>query len=117
MEQPSPPSSLPQYLAEGLPKQDTETLHEIQDYTEALIEYRDQSLETAELPETAEPIDESDSSGNGTLVKEKVTCGDDSCRCASGDRQDKHGPYLYRYYRENGTMKSEYVGKPESQSA
>jgi len=26
-----------------------------------------------------------------------------------------HGPYLYRYYRENGTMKSEYVGKPESE--
>ena len=59
MEQPSPPTSLPKYLAEGLPKQDTETLHEI-------------------------------------------------------DRQDMYGPYLYRYYRENGTMKSEYIEKPGS---
>ena len=25
-----------------------------------------------------------------------------------------HGPYLYRYYREDGTMKSEYIGKPSS---
>ncbi|MBP1924105.1 MULTISPECIES: DUF6788 family protein [Halorubrum] len=112
MEQPSPPASLPKYLAEGLPKQDTETLHEIRNYVEALIEYRDQSVDTDELPEAAEPVDESDSAGIGTVVKEKVTCGDDSCKCASGNPADMHGPYLYRYYRENGTMKSEYIGKP-----
>jgi hypothetical protein len=23
-----------------------------------------------------------------------------------------HGPYLYRYYRDGGAMKSEYIGKP-----
>jgi hypothetical protein len=28
---------------------------------------------------------------------------------ASGD---KHGPYLYRYFYENGSLSSEYVGKP-----
>ena len=115
MKQPSPPASLPKYLAEGLPKQDTETLQEVQSYVEALIEYRDQSVDTDELPETAEPVDEPDSGGNGTVVKEKVTCGDDSCKCASGNPADMHGPYLYRYYRENGTMKSEYVGKPEGE--
>jgi hypothetical protein len=115
MEQPSPPSSLPQYLAEGLPKQDTETLHEIQNYTEALIEYRDQPLNTDELPETAEPVDESDSAESGTVVKEKVSCGDDSCQCASGDSEDLHGPYLYRYYRANGKTRSEYIGKPDSE--
>jgi len=115
MEQPSPPTSLPKYLAEGLPKQNTETLQEIQSYVEALIEYRDQSAGTDELPETAEPVDEPHNSENGTVVKEKVTCGDASCKCASGDPADMHGPYLYRYYRENGTMKSEYVGKPGSE--
>ena len=115
MKQPSPPASLPKYLAEGLPKQDTETLQEVQSYVEALIEYRDQSVDTDELPETAEPVDEPDSGGNGTVVKEMVTCGDDSCKCASGNPADMHGPYLYRYYRENGTMKSEYVGKPEGE--
>ena len=115
MEQPSPPASLPKYLAEGLPKQETETLHEVQGYIEALIEYRDQSVDTNELPEAAEPIDEPDSVEHGTVVKEKVTCGDDSCKCANGNHADMHGPYLYRYYRENGTMKSEYVGKPGSE--
>jgi len=115
MEQPSPPTSLPKYLAEGLPKQDTETLQEVHSYVEALIEYRDQSVAAGELPETAEPVDELDNAENGTVVKEKVTCGDDSCKCASGDLADMHGSYLYRYYRENGTMKSEYVGKPGSE--
>ena len=115
MEQPSPPTSLPKYLAEGPPKQDTETLHEIRNYVEALIEYRDQSVDTDELPEAAEPVDESDSAESGTVVKEKVTCGDDSCKCTSGDPVDMYGPYLYRYYRKNGTMKSEYIGKPGSE--
>jgi hypothetical protein len=115
MKQPSPPTSLPKYLTEGLPKQDTETLHEIQNYVEVLIEYRNQSVDTDELPKAAEPVDEADSAESGTVVKEKVTCGDDSCKCASGNPPDIHGPYLYRYYRENGTMKSEYVGKPGSE--
>ena len=115
MEQPSPPTSLPKYLAEGLSKQDTETLQDVQRYIEALIEYRDQAVDTDELPETAEPVNEPDSAGNGTVVKEQVTCGDDSCKCASGDSQDMRGPYLYRYYRENGAMKSEYIGKPSSE--
>jgi hypothetical protein len=61
MEQPSPPTSLPKYLAECLPKQDTETLQEIHSYVEALIEYRDQSVDTNTLPETAEPVDKPDS--------------------------------------------------------
>jgi len=116
MEQPSPPTSLPKYLAEGLPKQDTETLYEIQSYVESLIEYRDQSVDADELPEAAEPVDEPDSGDNGTVVKEKVTCGDDSCKCASGDPADIHGPYLYRYYRENGTMKSGTSGNQEVSS-
>ncbi|SEA40458.1 hypothetical protein SAMN04488065_3029 [Haloplanus vescus] len=115
MEQPSPPDSLPKYLAEGLPKQNTETLREIQSYVKALIKYREQPVDTDELPEIAEPVDEPDESGKGTVVKEKVKCGDNSCKCASGNPQDMHGPYFYRYYRDNGTMKSEYVGKPGSE--
>jgi len=64
MEQPSSPASLPKYLAEGLPKQDTETLQEIQNYVEALIEHRDQSIDTDELPETVEPVDKPPKKGN-----------------------------------------------------
>lgn len=39
---------------------------------------------------------------------EMVECGHkDRCqKCRSGE---KHGPYLYRYFRKDGKMKSEYV--------
>jgi len=109
---PSPPSSLPKYLAEGLPKQDTETLRDVQSYVDALTEYRDRPVTEDELPETANPVEYSDDVKKGIVRKERVKCGDDNCRCISGDPQDMHGPYLYRYYREDGTMKSEYIGKP-----
>jgi hypothetical protein len=102
MEKPAPPDSLPNYLAEGIPKQETETLREIHSYVKVLTEYREQPVQTDDLPETANPIDDPDESEKGTVVTEKVKCGDDSCKCASGNPQDMHGPYLYRYYREKG---------------
>jgi hypothetical protein len=106
---PAPPASLPNYLQEGLPKQDDETLRDVQDYVSALLDYRSQEVAEEDLPDDADPIDD-DQDGKGTLVKELVTCGDESCSCMSGG--SKHGPYLYRYYRGDGTVKSEYVGKP-----
>ena len=112
MEQPHPPDALPKYLAEGIPKQDTATLHKLNQYVEALIEYRSQPVSPEELPETAAPVDDPSGSGKGTVVKEKVKCGDGSCKCVSGNPEDMHGPYLYRYYREDGRMNSEYEGKP-----
>lgn len=108
---PNPPNSLPKYLAEGLPKQDIETLQDIREYVDELIDYRDQPVESDELPETAEPVEDADN-GKGTVVKEKVKCGDETCKCMSGNPADMHGPYLYRYYRTDGAMKSEYLGKP-----
>ena len=111
MTQPKPPASLPKYLAEGLPKQDADTLRDAREYVDALIEYREQPVEPDELPDSAEPVDRDDG-GKGTVVKEKVKCGDETCKCASGDPADMHGPYLYRYYREGGELTSEYLGKP-----
>lgn len=107
---PTAPESLPNYLADGLPKQDAATLEDARDYIDALLEYRRQSVDANVLPDNAEPTDINDDGGKGTVVKERVKCGDDSCVCMSGG--DKHGPYLYRYYREGGALKSEYVGKP-----
>jgi hypothetical protein len=106
---PTPPESLPNYLANGLPKQDDETLRDVQDYVGALLDYRNQAVDEADLPDQADPVDDNPD-GKGTLVKEMVTCGDESCSCMSGG--SKHGPYLYRYYREGEEVKSEYVGKP-----
>ncbi|MDR5657720.1 hypothetical protein RH831_11090 [Halodesulfurarchaeum sp. HSR-GB] len=108
MEHPSAPASLPKYLAEGLPKQDDSTLRDTQAYIEDLLEARNEPIKETELPDTAEVV-ETDSKGKGSVVKEKVKCGDESCHCADGEQ---HGPYLYRYWKENGKTRSEYVGKP-----
>ncbi len=39
---------------------------------------------------------------------ERVKCGKEMCKCTDGDL---HGPYWYAYYRQNGKLKSKYVGK------
>jgi hypothetical protein len=103
---PSPPASLPKYIADGLPKQDNKTLEDIRDYIDELLEHRRRSIDEAELPDDAEPVDEDDGE-KGTLVKERVKCGAD-CTCNDGRG---HGPYLYRYYRKDDKLTSEYVGK------
>ncbi len=43
-----------------------------------------------------------------SLQLEMISCGDCS-KCLAGGKV--HGPYWYRYYRANGVMVSEYVGK------
>lgn len=103
---PTPPDSLPNYLAEGVPKQSTETLEDLADYVAALLEYQREPVVEA-LSEDVEVVEEEAEKG-GTLVKERVKCGSD-CTCNEGTG---HGPYLYRYFREGGRLKSEYVGKP-----
>lgn len=108
---PTPPDALPKYLAEGLPKQDTDTLEVTVEYLTALLEYRRQAVAQDDLPADAEPVaDETDKPG--TIVAEKVKCGDETCHCADGE---KHGPYKYRYWYEDGKVKSEYIGKVESE--
>jgi hypothetical protein len=42
----------------------------------------------------------------GILLAELVACGKPSCRCAAGRR---HGPYLYRRWREQGKQRRQYV--------
>ena len=106
---PAPPGQLPKYLAEGLPKQDSETLSETREYIEALIEWSQRQVKEGDLPEDAHPVEDS-SDAQGTVVEEMVTCGDETCACMTDG--EKHGPYLYRYYREEGTLISEYLGKP-----
>lgn len=104
---PTAPASLPNYLADGLPKQDVETLEDVRDYVDELLEHRRRPVGPEELPDDVEPVDE-DPDGGGTLVKERVKCGAD-CTCNDGKH---HGPYIYRYVRKNGKLTSEYVGKP-----
>jgi len=109
MKEPKAPDSLPKYLAEGIPKQSDSTLEDLEQYVAELREYRDMEVTNDDLPEDAEQVEDDEMGSDGTLVKEKVTCGDESCGCMDGG--DKHGPYLYRYYYENGSLTSEYVGR------
>lgn len=41
---------------------------------------------------------------------ERVRCGKVVCKCA-GNQGELHGPYWYAYWREEGKLKSKYVGK------
>ena len=48
-------------------------------------------------------------SDEGTLRREKVSCGKKACKkCADGP---SHGPYWYLYYYRNGKLASKYLGK------
>ena len=50
----------------------------------------------------------------GVLRAELVRCGKPTCRCVTGER---HGPYLYRRWRENGRQRRVYVSPNEAEHA
>jgi hypothetical protein len=105
---PTAPASLPKYLRRGLPKQDTETLLDAREYIEELIEWNQRPVEDDDLPAEAEPVDDENDERRGTVVMEKVTCGDETCKCMT--EGEKHGPYKYIYYRKSdGTLTSDYI--------
>ena len=105
---PTAPPSLPNYLADGLPKQDVPNLNAARDYIDELIQWKQRPVEDADLPEEAEPIEDESEGRRGTVVMEKVTCGDETCKCMK--KGEKHGPYKYLYYRtDDGTLTSEYI--------
>ena len=110
--EPVAPDSLPKYLDEGLLKQDRETLEDLQDYVEALLNYRglvdEQPIEKEDLPDDAELVEETP---KGSIMSEYRTCGDESCHCMNDG--EKHGPYRYRVYREGESVKKEYLGKAD----
>ena len=105
----SAPPSLPNYLAEGLPKQDDETLQEARQYIDELLAVREQrrqeSVSEDELPADAQVLDNESS---GAVYLEYRTCGDETCSCMSSG--EKHGPYKYRAYRDGDTIQREYLG-------
>lgn len=45
----------------------------------------------------------------GVVLPQLVCCGKPSCKCASRDDEDLHGPYYYRFWREEGRLKKEYI--------
>lgn len=105
---PAAPSSLPKYLRDGLPNQNVEKLIEARAFIDELVEWKQRPIENADLPKDAEPIEDESRERRGTVVMEKVTCGDETCKCMKNG--EKHGPYKYLYYRkDDGTLTSEYI--------
>ncbi len=56
--------------------------------------------ENGDLVRKTEPL-------SGTLRAETVRCGKPACRCALGG--ERHGPYLYRRWREDRRQRRQYV--------
>ena len=104
---PPAPDSLPQYLAEGVPKQDNRDLRALSDWIDDLLEYR-QDVAADDLdPNEGESIEAVDTTSEGTVVIKKVSCGKDNCKCQSGEL---HGPYKYLVRRQGDSLDWEYKG-------
>lgn len=107
---PNAPESLPNYLADGVPKQKIATLEALREYIDETIEHKRRPVPSSELPDNAERVEDSDdNSTKGTVYVRKQKCGDDTCHCNDGEL---HGPYKYRAWRDDkGNVKQKYVGK------
>jgi len=107
VQQPIPPDGLPQYLAEGVPKQDDDTLRELQEWIHELLDYRqDVAADEIEVDE-GEQIQDVQESSSGTVVIKKVSCGKENCKCQRGEL---HGPYKYVVRRKGGKLEWDYRG-------
>lgn len=49
----------------------------------------------------------------GTVHAQWVRCGKTSCRCQRGET---HGPYYYRFWREAGKLRKQYIKRQDVQS-
>lgn len=107
---PPAPESLPQYLTEGVPKQDDADLRALQDWIDDLLAYRqDVTAEDVEAGED-ESIEAVEESSDGTVVIKKVSCGKDNCKCQRGQL---HGPYKYVVRRQGDGLDWDYRGPVE----
>lgn len=111
--QPAAPELLPNYLADGIPKQDDRTLRDIQAWIDELLAYR-QEVATEEIESNADKtIETVEETSSGTVVVKRVSCGKDNCKCQRGEL---HGPYKYVVSRQGGDLNWEYKG-PVSDTA
>lgn len=62
------------------------------------------------VPAKGREVIETQRIGDRLYQLELVRCGKAGCKCAGIDGE-LHGPYWYAYWREDGRLKSRYVGK------
>jgi len=105
---PSPPENAPQYLAEGIPKQDDETLTDLQSWIDELLAYRSNITDEDIKPDAGETIEDIEETDSGTVVIKKIPCGKENCTACP------HGPYKYTVQRQEGSLDWTYHGPTES---
>ncbi|GAB4379745.1 MAG: hypothetical protein Kow00121_34510 [Elainellaceae cyanobacterium] len=77
----------------------------------AFIQELEQAPSTPELVGTkGREVVETRHLGNHLYQLERVRCGKAGCKCV-GKNGELHGPYWYVYWRDDGKLRSRYVGK------
>lgn len=71
---PNPAGSIPKYLPEGVPTQNTETLQDLQAWIDDLLEYRAAVSAAESESDEGEAIQDVDASGGTTAVIKMVLC-------------------------------------------
>jgi hypothetical protein len=104
---PEPPETLPKYITDGVPKQDTESLHDLRDWIDNLLTYREDLSPDQIEADPNESIEAVEDTSEGTVVIKKVTCGKENCKCQSGEL---HGPYKYVVSRQGDSLNWDYRG-------
>lgn len=49
----------------------------------------------------------------GVVLPQLVRCGKPTCRCASREHSDLHGPYYYRFWWDRGRLCKTYVPRAD----
>lgn len=106
-QRPIPPDGLPQYLSEGIPKQDDDTLRALQQWIDELLDYRQDVPVEEIVADESEDIQDVQESNEGTVVIKKVSCGKENCKCQRGEL---HGPYKYVVRRKGSKLEWDYRG-------
>jgi len=109
MEEPTPSDEIPTYVAEGIGRQDNQTLRAIIEYCQRLIEYNEQDVDPDELADEDEELVDVEESSSGAVVIKKVPCGKDNCSTCP------HGPYKYIVTRNGDSHNWEYKGAVDSE--
>jgi DNA modification methylase len=102
----SPPDQIPDYILDGVDRQDPSTLRAIADYASQVAREQER-VSLADIEETirqGESIVDVARNGEGTIVEKLIPCGKNCSGCP-------HGPYRYRIFRDDGTLRTDYLGQ------
>lgn len=97
-------------LQQAILKLDLEQQRSLSQWLTTTIQEQEQSLAKLEAlpPKPGREVVDKQLVGTVIYQLEAVRCGKPTCKCAKGEL---HGPYWYAYQRQEGKLKSWYVGK------